>query len=388
MATPAPPLPQHLPPMRYYRRVFALAAIAVLGYFLFRILQPFASAILWASMLAYMMMPLQRRLTGKWHRPSLSAGLLTSATLLVVVGPVALFAVAFVRQATDLLMQMKTEAQDRRLPALQLVLELGPVRKAMEWIGQYVALTPQEILSKAGEGVQQVLQEIAALGGTVVIGAFGVVVQFLMTLFLFFFLVRDGAEMVTRFIRLVPLSHDRKVELQATLGGVTSAVVLGALTTSAVQGILLGTGFAIAGLPSPVVFGAVGAAASLVPVVGTALVWVPAVITLVAQGRTSWAVFLAVWSIVLVAGSDNVIRPLVISGRSKASTLLVFVGLLGGVAVFGFAGVFMGPLILTLVGALLRYADEGETPLAIPSAARADGGPEKAALSETKDPLT
>jgi predicted PurR-regulated permease PerM len=114
------------------------------------------------------------------------------------------------------------------------------------------------------------------------------------------------------------------------------------------------------------VFGAVGALASLIPIVGTALVWVPAAITLVAQGQTGWALFLVLWSVILVAGSDNVVRPLIISGSSNASTLLVFVGLLGGISVFGFAGIFMGPLVLTLVATLLEFADQ-ETPKLIPA---------------------
>ncbi len=105
-------------------------------------------------------------------------------------------------------------------------------------------------------------------------------------------------------------------------------------------------------------FGAVGALASLVPVVGTGLVWVPAVLSLLANGQTGWAAFLTVWSVILVAGSDNVIRPLVVSSSTNVSTLLVFVGVLGGISAFGFAGLFVGPVLLTLVGELLRYADQ------------------------------
>ena len=198
---------------------------------------------------------------------------------------------------------------------------------------------------------------MASLGGTVVVGAFNVLTQFALTMFLLFFFLRDGTRMLGVGIRLVPMTPARKVELAATLGGVTRAVVLGTLVTSLVQGTLVGIGFAIAGLPSPLVFGAVGALASLIPIVGTALVWVPAAVTLIAQGQTGWAIFLVLWSIILVAGSDNVIRPLIISGSSNASTLLVFVGLLGGISVFGFAGIFMGPLVLTLVATLLQYAD-------------------------------
>jgi predicted PurR-regulated permease PerM len=347
-----------LSPPRYYRRVFALVTFAVLGYFLFRILAPFTSAILWAALFAFMLMPLKKRLDAWWKRPALSAGILTGLTFAVVAGPVTIFGFAFARQATDLIARMQSEARDRHLPTLQLVLEFAPVKALIASVGEYTALSQEEILNRAAEVLRDAANALASLGGSVVMGAFGAATQFFMMLFLLFFLLRDGRTMVERFVRLVPLSPERKAELQATLGGVASAVVLGALATSVVQGTLLGIGFAIAGLPSPLVFGAVGAVASLIPIVGTALVWVPAVITLVAQGRTGWAVFLATWCAVLVAGSDNVIKPLVISGRSKASTLLVLVGLLGGVATFGFAGLFMGPLVLTLVAALLEYADE------------------------------
>ncbi|MCC6338227.1 MAG: AI-2E family transporter [Myxococcales bacterium] len=350
-----------LSPPRYYRRVFALVAFAVLGYFLFRILAPFTSAILWAALLTFMLMPLQRRLDARWKRPMLSAGLLTALTFLVVAGPVTIFGFAFTRQASELIARMQSEAHNRNLPALQLVLEFKPVHALISSVGAYTSLSEEEILNQAADALREAANKLASLGGTVVIGAFGAVSQFLMMLFLLFFLLRDGRGMVERFVRLVPLSPERKAELQTTLGGVASAVVLGALATSVVQGTLLGIGFAIAGLPSPLVFGAVGAVASLIPIVGTALVWIPAVITLVAQGRTGWAVFLAIWCVVLVAGSDNVIKPLVISGRSKASTLLVLVGLLGGVATFGFAGLFMGPLVLTLGAALLQFADEAAT---------------------------
>ncbi|MEW5742569.1 MAG: AI-2E family transporter [Myxococcota bacterium] len=354
----SPGLGGGLSPPRYYRRVFALVTFAVLGYFLFRILAPFTSAILWAALFTFMLMPLQKRLDARWKRPMLSAGILTGLTFLVVAGPVTIFGFAFTRQATELIARMQTEAHDRNLPALQLVLEFGPVHALITSVGEYTSLSQQEILNRAADAIKEAANALASLGGTVVIGAFGAVTQFLMMLFLLFFLLRDGRGMVERFVRLVPLAPERKAELQTTLGGVASAVVLGALATSVVQGTLLGIGFAIAGLPSPLVFGAVGAVASLIPIVGTALVWVPAVITLVAQGRTGWAVFLAIWCVVLVAGSDNVIKPLVISGRSKASTPLVLVGLLGGVATFGFAGLFMGPLVLTLGAALLQYADE------------------------------
>ncbi len=346
-------------PSRFYTRAFALITIAVLGGLLFRTLTPFIAPILWATLFAFMLHPLNRKLRAKWPtKPGLAAGLLTMGTVLLVGGPVTLFFFAFFQQASALLTRFQNEAHDRKLPALQLVLEFKPVQSLLDTAKEFSSLSKEQILEQANEAAQTVLQELASVGGTVVLGAFSVVTKFGLTMFLLFFFLRDGREMLERAIHLVPLSSERKDDLTRSLGGVTRGVVVGTLVTAVVQGTLIGIGFAIAGLPSPLVFGAVGALASLVPVVGTALVWVPAVLSLLALDQTGWAVFLTLWSVILVAGSDNVIRPLVVSSSTNVSTLLVFVGVLGGVSAFGFAGLFVGPVLLTLVAALLRYADE------------------------------
>jgi predicted PurR-regulated permease PerM len=346
-------------PSRFYTRAFALGTIAVLGGLLFRTLTPFMVPIVWATLLAFMLQPLNRRLLARWPtKPGLAAGLLTGGMVVLVSGPVSLFLFAFLRQASQLLTRFQNEAHDRKLPALQLVLEFKPVQSLLETAGEFTSLSKAQILEQANDAAQTVLQQLASLGGTVVLGAFSVVTQFGLTMFLLFFFLRDGKEMLERAVHLVPLSVERKEELSRSLGGVTRGVVVGTAVTAVVQGTLVGIGFAIAGLPSPLVFGAVGALASLIPVVGTALVWVPAALSLLALGQTPWAIFLTLWCVILVAGSDNVIRPLVVSSSTNVSTLLVFVGVLGGVSAFGFAGIFLGPVLLTLVAALLRYADD------------------------------
>jgi len=359
--------------MRYYERAFALVTLGVLGWALWHLLTPFASPILWAAMLAFMLNPLKDRLLRRLRRPSLVSGLMTLTVFLVVAGPLALFGFAFLHQAAQLLARFQSEASERKLPALQLVLESRPVQLALEKTADFTALSNTEILQQASDAAQRALQQIASLGSVVVVGAFTVITQFLLTLFLLFFFLRDGAEMLMRVVRLVPLGKVRKVDLFNQLGGVTRAVVLGTLATALVQGTLLGIGFGIVGLPSPLVFAGVGALTSLIPIVGTSLVWVPAAVTLLAQGQSGGALILTLWCVILVAGSDNVVRPLIISGNSNASTLLVFLGLLGGVSFFGFAGIFMGPLVLTLAAALLRYADDFAPALSLPPTAPVEG---------------
>jgi len=111
------------------------------------------------------------------------------------------------------------------------------------------------------------------------------------------------------------------------------------------------------GLPSPVVFGALAAFLAVVPLAGTPLVWVPAVVYLALQDRWGAALFLLIWGTV-VATLDNVLRPILVSGRAEVGTLTVFIGVLGGVLAFGSIGVIAGPLVLALVVALIRFTLE------------------------------
>jgi predicted PurR-regulated permease PerM len=140
---------------------------------------------------------------------------------------------------------------------------------------------------------------------------------------------------------------------------VTRALVYGTGVTALVQGALVGMGFAFVGLPSPVVFGVIAALAALIPLLGTPVVWVPAVIVLAAQDRWGAALFMVIWGAIVVT-IDNFLRPWLVSGRARIEPLTVFIGVLGGVSAFGPVGVFLGPLVLALAIALVRFSLEGQ----------------------------
>jgi predicted PurR-regulated permease PerM len=176
-------------------------------------------------------------------------------------------------------------------------------------------------------------------------------------LFLLFFFLRDGDSMLARARQLIPLDDARKDRLFHRLSGVTRAIVIGTSLTALMQGVLLGIGFVIAGLPSPVVFGVLAALLSMLPVGGAAFVWIPAVLVLFFEGHWGYAIFLLAWGL-MIGGLDNVLRPLLISGRAKISALAVFVGVLGGIPAFGAIGVIAGPVILSLALALMEFAEE------------------------------
>jgi predicted PurR-regulated permease PerM len=126
-----------------------------------------------------------------------------------------------------------------------------------------------------------------------------------------------------------------------------------------VQGLLLGIGFAIVGMPAPVVFGVLAAVLSVVPFGGTALVWVPALIAMLVQGQYGQALGILIVGVV-VSSVDNFIKPMLISGRSTLPTLAVFIGVLGGLAAFGLVGLFLGPVVIALVLALVEFLRENK----------------------------
>ena len=163
-------------------------------------------------------------------------------------------------------------------------------------------------------------QELAGYGGVAFLGAVGTVLSFTVMLFILFFIIRDGRAIARLGSTLVPLPAERREALADRLATVTRAVVRGTVLTSMVQGLLLGIGFAIVGMPAPVVFGVLAAVLSVVPFGGTALVWVPALATLLIQGRYGQAVGILVVG-VIVSSVDNFIKPLLISGRSPLPTL-------------------------------------------------------------------
>ena len=343
----------------FYPRVFALVTAALLASVLFVILRPFLVPILWSMLLALLLFPAQqalgRRLGG---RHALTALCLTLLTAVVLIAPLPLLALAFASQAKDLFGRGQRMVADSGISGAGDLLDIPIVSRAIRWASSVAPVDAEQLHGWLVSGLQTLLQGLVAVSGAFVVGALNALVALAIMLFLLFFFLRDGEQMLATAVRLIPMRPARRGELVDHVAAVTRAVVFGSLLTALVQGVLVGIGFALVGLPSPVVFGAIAAVASLIPFVGTALVWVPAVGVLFLQGRWVAALALAVWSVAVVSSADNVVRPLFISGRAQISTLPVFLGLLGGVTAFGPIGLVVGPVVVALTLTLLRFAEE------------------------------
>lgn len=341
----------------FYRRTFLIATAAILAYLLLAVLAPLKGALGSAVVLAFLLHPLHERLSRRLRgRSMLSAGIITGLTPFLVLAPLSVLGVVFAGQVANLIGYLRGQnflAHPQLLPRLESYPLLG---KVLRWSSANFPVSAAQIQGWVTSETQTVLKSAATAGGSLALDVFGTVVGFFMMLFLLFFLLRDGRAILDHLKRLIPLEAGRRERLLDYLAQVTRAVVFGSTATALIQGIFVAVGFALAGLPSPVVFGVVATIAALLPA-GAAVVLVPAVLYLAVGGHWLAAVFLAFWT-GLLAVVENVARPLLTSHRAHVSTLAVFVGAVGGVSAFGVLGLVIGPVLLSFVVALVRFTTE------------------------------
>ncbi len=342
----------------FYPRIFALVVAAVLGYALLLIFVPFLGLMTWAAFLAFLLYPLNLRLRRRLRGRALAAGVLTFLAPIIILLPLSALSLDFVAQISTLLQKVQKSAAGLDIKSLSDLQQFPWIARINVWLEAHSGISAEQIQSWLIAGTREVLKRAASVGGGFFLGALGSLLGFAIMLFLLFFFLRDGEVMLARARRLIPLDEVRKERLFRQLSGVTRAIVIGTSLTAVMQGFLLGVGFTIASLPSPVVFGVLAALLSMLPVGGAAFVWIPAVVWLFFDGRWGFAVFMLAWG-VLLGGLDNVLRPMLISGRAKISALAVFIGVLGGIPAFGAIGLIAGPVLLSLALALIEFAEEG-----------------------------
>lgn len=328
--------------------LLALAAMAL--YFCYLIAKPFLGPVVIAVMLAIVFHPLHTRLQKFSQRPSLAAAISTILVLLIVAIPVAFLGISVSGELRAVAQSLREQSGSHGgwSPYLAHWSE-GLVRR----LGNYVDLSQFDPKAELLRWAEEASRYMISIGAAAVRNVLSFVLNTVVVFFSLFFFFREGQSIRRGISEMLPLYPDQTDKLFSGISETMIANFYGGLAVGAAQGILTGLAFWVLGLEAPILWAVLTCLASLVPFVGSALVWGPASILLILSGHWVKAVILLVWGAAVVGQVDVVVRPYVVGTRVKVHTLLVFFALLGGVEAFGIIGVFVGPVILSIALATL-----------------------------------
>jgi len=345
---------------KMFLSLVAFAGLALLLYLLHAILTPFLVALGWAGVIAIATFPLYERLLRKLgNREGWAAGIMVLGVALIVIVPATILAFLLAQESARLYGSLSQAAGGGKMIDLahleRHTLFGSSIAKVTRWFGR-LGLDPGADLASAAKKVVAAAANYAA---SAVKDFFLFLVDLFLILFALFFLYRDGRRIQEFFWRALPVQEEKKRVLEDILVRILPSVLTAILVTAVAQGILGGIGFWISGLPSPIFFGALTGVASLVPVVGTMLIWFPGGVYLLFQGDTTWKRRLLAWGALVVGSADHFLRPALSGKQSGLPLPLIMLGSLGGLAAFGLIGLVLGPVILGVSLALLEMQKPG-----------------------------
>lgn len=349
------------------RRLFYLFFMAMLVFsiaLLFYVLKPFLHSVILACVFTAITYPIYNRclaITG--HRKIPAALIIIFCIALFLAVLVTIFVVGLIPQAKTSIAAVNQWLGGSHLSAT-LNQYIEPLLVHVQAFVPELAISINDIndsiTSFSARAGQLLISSASSLVGNTV----SFLAQLLLTLLIMFFLFIDGPTLLMRASYLLPMRSEQTGIILESMRRMSRAVLIGGFSVAVLQGIVGGIGLAIVGIP-PLFWGTVMVFAALVPVVGTGLVWGPAVVYLFIVGNWQAAVFLLLWCGVLVTSIDSILRPLLMRGESKLPVLFLFMSILGGVNVFGMLGILYGPLILGLVAVMLNiYAEDFQVILA------------------------
>lgn len=327
-----------------FRRLF-LAALAIgISLLFLQLIQSYLKALLLAGIFAALAQPLYRKMLG-WvgGRQALASGLVLVAALVLIVGPLTAFMGVLARQAVDVSRSVTPWVQQQLenpseiqafLDKIPYLSEIAPSRDQMIAKGGEVAgKTATFVLNSVAEGTKGTARFLLHV--------------FVMLYAMFFFLI-DGRAILEKALSFLPLSRDDRESMLDRFTSVARATLKGTAVIGILQGGLAGLAFAVVGIGGSVFWGTLMVILSVIPAVGAALVWVPAAIYLAVIGRFGAAIGLTLWCALVVGTIDNLLRPKLVGQDTEMPDLLILISTLGGIAMFGAAGIIIGPIIAAL----------------------------------------
>jgi predicted PurR-regulated permease PerM len=336
----------------------------------YRIVQPFLVEIGWAVVLAICLDPIRVRLLPRLG-PTRTAAALTVASVVLLVIPVVFVGMAVIAQGGSAVSYLHDQLDQGGAA--------GWFHQGWEWARARAPFLPaeQEAIAKVTASVGRGAEFLAGQAGGLLKGTANFLFALIITLGVLFFLLRDASSFARTVRRALPFGAEQNERLIALTSELVSASVTATIAVAAVQGLIGGVTFALLGVSGYVLWGVMMFLLAFLPLVGATLVWLPAAVWLALSGSLVKGIVLALVGVLVLGNVDNVLRPLLLSGKSQMNTLVLIISLMGGVSAFGFIGIVLGPLVAALLTALAESygADRAELAAAAPEAPAATAPP-------------
>lgn len=335
-----------------------IAALLTAGFACFLLVEPYVNSIVMAFIISLLMFPIHEWIEQRLPKHKNVASLLSCVILtFIIVVPLLFVFAAIVQQGSAFSQNVYQWVTNG---GIQTLFEHPWVVKGLALINTYLpfdTVNPQEIAQKIAKFATSFGSNLVGISAKILGDATTFLMDFFLMLFVLFFLLRDHDKIISAIRHILPLSRSQEDKLLNEIEQVSKSAVMGSFLTAIAQGIAGGIGMWLAGFPG-LFWGTMMGFASFIPVVGTALIWIPAVLYLFLTGDTTWAIFLMVWSVVIVGSIDNLLRPFLMQGSAGMNTLMIFFSLLGGLHLFGLIGLIYGPLVFAVTMVLFKIYEE------------------------------
>lgn len=316
------------------------------------LMQSFFYPLILASIVVVLTFPLYRRLNHSFkEKPRLTAFMMTLVIFVTFILPTVLVGTIFVDQLYSLVNTIDLRETYANLFTTGFYSEyVAPLVTDFETRFK-IEINVFDLLTQIGKRVASYIYNFSP---AVLVGTAGFVFNFFIMIVSIFFLFIEGPALFRLLMDLSPMRAAHEQRLAKQFINTVQASIYGYLLTSLVQGLLAALAFAVTGLGASVVLGVLTFFMSMVPVIGAAGVWVPVTVWLFLQGETAWGIFNLVYGVLLISGIDNILKPLIIQGRTKIHPLLIFFSIFGGIKFFGPLGLLFGPVVTAMLIATIK----------------------------------
>ncbi len=323
--------------------------IVVLIVLAFFILKPILLSTIAGLLLAFIFYPLYKKISQKTKAKNLSAILLCISLIIIILLPLILVAPLIARQVFDIYIYLQ------RTDMITPLKEIFPYLFDSPELAQTISTALTSFVGKVASALLTSFTEILLNSVTITL-------HFLLILFVFFFGLRDGEQLVQLIKEISPLSKESEKRVFAQFKNITHSVIFGQIIIGLVQGLITGIGLFVFRVPNAMTLTLLATFLGILPIVGPVFVWVPVDIYLFLTGRTFAGVGLFIYGAFVITWVDTLIRPFIISSKSKIHPALALISMVGGLFVFGILGLILGPLIIAYLIMLLEFYKRQKPP--------------------------